>query len=74
MTDTEQRLQKKIDTLEIKQAFQEHTIDELNDALVELQKTTSKLSGQISFLVSKLKSMEPANIASLSDETPPPHY
>ncbi len=74
MTDTEQRLQKQIETLEIKQAFQEHTIDELNDALVELQKTTSKLSGQISFLVSKLKSMEPANIVSLSDETPPPHY
>lgn len=71
---TEQSLQQQIDNLEIKQAFQEHTIEELNDALTQQQMTTTKLAAQIAFLVSKLKAMEPSFIASISDETPPPHY
>ncbi|KXF82863.1 SlyX family protein [Enterovibrio coralii] len=74
MTETELRLQKQIDDLEIKQAFQEHTIEELNDAITQHQLTIDKMTSQISFLVTKLKAMEPANIASMSEETPPPHY
>lgn len=74
MTLTEKSLQSQIEDLEIKYAFQEHTIDELNDALTNLQKTCTTMSQQIAFLVSKLKTMEPANLASLSDESPPPHY
>lgn len=74
MTQTEQRLQDQMEALEIKHTFQEHTIDELNDALTNMQKTISTMSQQIAFLVSKLKTMEPANIANVSDESPPPHY
>ncbi|AMG30371.1 SlyX protein [Grimontia hollisae] len=74
MTETEQLLQKQIDDLEIKQAFQEQTIEELNDALTQQQRTLDKMNTQIAFLVTKLKAMEPANIASMSEETPPPHY
>ncbi|WP_028025933.1 SlyX family protein [Enterovibrio calviensis] len=74
MTEFEQQLQKQIEDLEIKQAFQEHTIDELNDALTGQQKTIDRMNTQIAFLVTKLKAMEPANIASMNEETPPPHY
>lgn len=74
MTETEKNLQKKIEDLEIKYAFQEHTIDELNDALTDLQKTCTTMSQQIVFLVSKLKTMEPAHLAHSSEESPPPHY
>ncbi|RXJ73428.1 SlyX protein [Veronia nyctiphanis] len=74
MNDNEVRLQKQIDDMECKLAFQEHTIEELNDALTEQQKSIDKLNTQIAFLVTKLKVMEPSNLASMTEETPPPHY
>ncbi len=74
MTKTEKALQQKIDELEIKVAFHEHTLDELNDALTQQQISLDKLHLHITFLVNKLKTMEPTNIASMSEETPPPHY
>ncbi|MEZ8141341.1 SlyX protein [Enterovibrio norvegicus FF-33] len=74
MTEFEQQLQKHIEDLEIKQAFQEHTIEELNDAVTAHQKAIDRMNTQIAFLVSKLRSMEPANIAGMDEETPPPHY
>lgn len=74
MSTQTQKLQQQIDDLEIKLAFQEHTIDELNDAVTQQQITLDKLNVQIVFLVNKLKSMEPSNIANMSEETPPPHY
>ncbi len=67
-------LQTKIDRLEEKMAFQENTIEELNDALTQQQKLISKLQTQMAFLITKMKAMEPSNIANMSDETPPPHY
>lgn len=67
-------LQEQINNLEIKVAFQEQTIDELNDALTEQQKSLAKLTTQIAFLITKLKAMEPSNMANASEETPPPHY
>ncbi len=69
-----ERLQQQIEDLEIKLAFQEHTIEELNDAVTEQQNAIMRMNTQIAFLVTKLKAMEPANIASMNEETPPPHY
>ncbi|MFD2176973.1 SlyX family protein [Veronia pacifica] len=74
MTEHQPQLQKQIDDLECKLAFQEHTIEELNDALTEQQKSIDKLNTQIAYLVTKLKAMEPSNIANMAEETPPPHY
>ncbi len=74
MTEKEKALQQQIHDLEIKVAFNEHTIEELNDALTQQQLTLDKLHIQVGFLVNKLKAMEPANIASMAEETPPPHY
>ncbi len=74
MTEKEKALQQQLDDLEIKMAFNEHTIDMLNDALTQQQLILDKLQVQVGFLVNKLKAMEPVNIASMSEETPPPHY
>ncbi|WP_018982286.1 SlyX family protein [Salinimonas chungwhensis] len=63
-----------IEELQTKVAFQEHTIDELNDALTGQQHQIEKLQIQIRHLMEKIKTMEPSDIARLSDETPPPHY
>ncbi|MGF1685358.1 SlyX family protein [Photobacterium japonica] len=73
MTEIEQ-LQARIDELEMKQAFQEQTIEELNQALTAQQFTVDKIQTQMKFMVGKVKGMEPSNMASESEETPPPHY
>ncbi|UTV27983.1 SlyX family protein [Photobacterium atrarenae] len=73
MTEIE-KLQAQIDELEMKQAFQEQTIEELNQALTQQQFVIDKMQTQMQFLVGKVKGIEPSNMASESEETPPPHY
>ena len=63
-----------IEELQMKVAFQEYTIEQLNEALSSQQHQLDKLQRQLSHLVDKLKQLEPSNVAKLSEETPPPHY
>ncbi|MDG6447892.1 SlyX family protein [Glaesserella parasuis] len=67
-------LNKILAELETKIAFQEHTIEELNQALVDQQFALDKLQQQVRHLAEKLQGIQPSNIASRSEETPPPHY
>ncbi|HAU93509.1 MAG: SlyX family protein [Pseudomonadota bacterium] len=60
--------------LETKVAFQEHTIDALNEALAHQQIQIDKMQFQLRHVIDKVKGMEPSNIAKMSEETPPPHY
>ncbi|MGR2766136.1 SlyX family protein [Photobacterium ganghwense] len=73
MKDIDQ-LQARIDELEMKQAFQDQTIEELNQALTAQQFLIDKMHTQMQFLVGKVKGMQPSLMASESEETPPPHY
>nr|WP_025673243.1 SlyX family protein [Salinivibrio socompensis] len=68
------KLQQQIDDLEYKVAFQEDTIDQLNTALTQQQSDIERMTIQIQYLVNQLQQVEPENIASQADETPPPHY
>lgn len=63
-----------ITELETKLAFQEQTIEELNQALVHQQFALDKLHNQMRHLAEKLQGVQPSNIASRAEETPPPHY
>ncbi|CAM2989652.1 SlyX family protein [Vibrio rarus] len=69
-----QQLNNKIDDLECKTAFQEQTIEELNDALSQQQLLITKMQQQMKFVVGKVKNMDTSNLADSSEETPPPHY
>ncbi|MBC3765939.1 SlyX family protein [Neptunicella marina] len=60
--------------LETKIAFQEHTIELLNEALTSQQQQLEKAQYQIAYLLDKVKSMQGSNLASDTQETPPPHY
>jgi len=71
---TIQELQQHIEDLEYKAAFQEQTIDELNDALSQQQLLISKMQDQMKYVVGKVKNMDSSNLADASEETPPPHY
>ncbi|AEC16951.1 SlyX [Gallibacterium anatis] len=64
----------RMDELETKVAFQENTIEQLNQALIEQQFIIDKMQLQLRYLAQKLKDMQPSNIATQAEETPPPHY
>ncbi|MFY1027721.1 SlyX protein [Actinobacillus seminis] len=72
--EIQQILEQRIIELEMKVAFQEKNVDDLNQSLVEQQLIIEKMQLQIRYLASKLKDMQPSNIASQAEETPPPHY
>ncbi|WGE32909.1 SlyX family protein [Actinobacillus genomosp. 2] len=71
---TENELLNRIAELETKVAFQEITIEELNQSLVHHQLSLDKLQTQMRHLAEKLKGAQVSNIASQAEETPPPHY
>ncbi|MGB0894808.1 MAG: SlyX family protein [Parashewanella sp.] len=68
------QLQQQVEDLETKLSFQELTIEQLNQEVVKLNDLLAQQQFQLELMVSKIKAMEPSNIASLADETPPPHY
>ncbi|OOH90307.1 SlyX protein [Pasteurellaceae bacterium 15-036681] len=69
-----QKINEYLMELETKVAFQEQTIEELNQALVHQQFALDKLQNQVRQLAEKLKGIDSSNIASRAEETPPPHY
>ena len=66
-------LEPRIAELEMKLTFQETIIEELNQALIEQQFLIDKMQVQLRYLVNKLKDVQPSNIATQAEETPPPH-
>ena len=67
-------LETDIEQLQMKVAFQEDTIESLNQALIEQQKQIDDLQFSLKRLDSKVSAIEPSNMASEKEETPPPHY
>lgn len=63
-----------IEQLQMKLAFQEDTIESLNLALIAQQKQMDDLQFQLKQLTSKMRAIEPSNMASEKEEAPPPHY
>ncbi|BFU62108.1 MULTISPECIES: SlyX family protein [Rodentibacter] len=70
----QQVLENRIAELETKVTFQEQLLEELNQTLVQQQFDMDKMQMQLRYIASKLKDIQPSNIASQAEETPPPHY
>lgn len=60
--------------LESRVAFQDNTIQELNDVIVKQQHQLDRLVSQCQELRDQLQAILPSVLANLSEETPPPHY
>lgn len=69
-----QQLNDRIETLESRLAFAEYTVEQLNDEVTTQGRELDRLKHQIQVLVDKLQSVQPSQIASMAEETPPPHY
>ncbi|OCG72214.1 lysis protein [Gilliamella sp. Occ3-1] len=67
-------MNQQLELLETKVAFQDITIEELNQMVTNLQADVSKLKEQLTLLSQKLQATQSPNIANLSEEIPPPHY
>lgn len=69
-----QNLEERIAELEMKITFQDNLLEELNHALVQQQFVIDRMQVQLRHVATKLQDMQPSNIASQVEETPPPHY
>ncbi|KRW59672.1 SlyX family protein [Pseudomonas sp. TTU2014-080ASC] len=66
-------IEQRVNELEMRVAFQDDTIQSLNDALFEQQRQLEKLQMQIAAL-SKRQAEVSAHFGIEEDVTPPPHY
>ena len=55
--------------MECQLAFQEQTIESLNDALSQQQLLITKMQDQMKYVVGKVKNMDSSNLADPSQET-----
>lgn len=60
--------------LETRLAFQEHTLQALNDVVTRQQQQIEALVREIHALKDRLRAAAPSPVGSLEDEKPPPHY
>ncbi|ERB62893.1 protein SlyX-like protein [Vibrio coralliilyticus] len=69
-----EELENRLNDMECQLAFQEQTIESLNDALSQQQLLITKMQDQMKYVVGKVKNIDSSNLADPSQETPPPHY
>lgn len=67
-------MEERLAELESRVAFQDNTIQELNDVLVKQQHQLDQLASQYRELKQQLQTIAPSLLADESQETPPPHY
>jgi len=67
-------MEDRIIELESRLAFQESTMQDLNDIVAKQQNLLHQLSDEVIKLKNQLQNGSASNLADESEETPPPHY
>lgn len=63
-----------IEELQIKIAFQEDTINHLNQIVTQQQFEIEKITQQLNAVIEKLRDITPSENRFAHEEPPPPHY
>lgn len=67
-------LENRLINLEIRLSHQEASIEQLTRQLLDRERETGLLAARLTLVEQQLRSLASLDIASLSEETPPPHY
>lgn len=67
-------LEHQLEHLEMRIAFQDDTIEQLNQVVTSQQQQIDKLHRQLELLIKRMKEVTITPVASQNEETPPPHY
>jgi SlyX protein len=67
-------MQERLEELEVRVAFQDKTIQELNDVVTRQQREIDRLAQQLEALKAQVRAAAPSLVVGREEETPPPHY
>ncbi|MFI3245085.1 MAG: SlyX family protein [Ferrimonas sp.] len=67
-------IEQRLVDLEMKVAYQEATIEQLNEAVIELNNRLAQQTEKLKLLAERVKSMPLASNQEENDNAPPPHY
>jgi SlyX protein len=67
-------MMQRLEELEVRVAFQDKTIQELNDVVTRQQRELDRLTQQLEALKQQVRAATPSLVVSREEETPPPHY
>lgn len=67
-------IEERLTELESRVAFQDDTIQQLNDVIVRQQHDIEQLTVELQLLKQQLQALAPSLVVDQSQETPPPHY
>jgi SlyX protein len=67
-------MKQRIEELESQLAFQEHTVQTLNEIVTRQQGQIEKLQQDVQAMISQIRLLNDAVRRSSSEEAPPPHY
>ncbi|HEY5602228.1 MAG TPA: SlyX family protein [Gammaproteobacteria bacterium] len=67
-------IEQRLTELESRVAFQDDTIQKLNDVIVQQQQDIERLTSELQIMKQQIAILGPSLIADQNQETPPPHY
>ena len=67
-------LEERLTEIESRVAFQDDTVQQLNDVIVRQQQDIEKLTEELQLLKQQMQALAPSLVVDQAQETPPPHY
>ncbi|HKK07156.1 MAG TPA: SlyX family protein [Gammaproteobacteria bacterium] len=67
-------MESKLTDLEVRLAYQEASLEELTRTVVRQDQVIAELRAELEALARQVRELTPSNVASMDEETLPPHY
>ena len=67
-------MNERLTELEVRVAFQDQTIQDLNEVVTDQQRQIDRLTQELEAIKSRLAGLAPSMVIPQEEEKPPPHY